>query len=213
VAEQRVVPMFSYEDVGRAADWIAAAFGFEETGRWSDESNRVTHVNMELDGGVIMLGFPSPDYQSPKHHAEVCEPARTWRQTPYIVDGVHVSVDDVDAHYGRAVAAYPCQAPVRDCDVRVRELTERAERSRELAEIGDDGIGVLQLLSPITARRHADTATARGVRARNVERRVADSDRALGGPAAGTLAREVEELDAVLAFATEGALPAREQFA
>jgi PhnB protein len=25
--------------------------------------------------------------------------------SPYIVDGVHVSVDDVDAHYGRAVAA------------------------------------------------------------------------------------------------------------
>ncbi len=31
--EQRVIPMFSYEDVGRAADWIAAAFGFTETGR------------------------------------------------------------------------------------------------------------------------------------------------------------------------------------
>jgi hypothetical protein len=30
--EQRVIPMFSYEDVGRAADWIAAAFGFTETG-------------------------------------------------------------------------------------------------------------------------------------------------------------------------------------
>jgi uncharacterized glyoxalase superfamily protein PhnB len=48
MAGQRVVPMFSYEDVGRAADWIAKAFGFEETGRWSDESGRVTHVNMEL---------------------------------------------------------------------------------------------------------------------------------------------------------------------
>jgi uncharacterized glyoxalase superfamily protein PhnB len=105
MAEQRVVPMFSYEDVGRAADWIADAFGFEETGRWSDEGGRVTHVNMELDGGVIMLGYPSPDYQSPKHHAEVCEPARIWRQTPYVIDGVHVSVDDVDTHYGRAVAA------------------------------------------------------------------------------------------------------------
>jgi uncharacterized glyoxalase superfamily protein PhnB len=103
--EQRVVPMFSYEDVGRAADWIAAAFGFTETGRWSDDEGRVTHVNMELDDGMIMLGYPSPDYQSPKHHAEVCGQARTWRQTPYVVDGVYVSVDDVDAHYRRAVAA------------------------------------------------------------------------------------------------------------
>jgi len=32
MAEQRVIPMLSYEDVGRAADWIAQAFGFEETG-------------------------------------------------------------------------------------------------------------------------------------------------------------------------------------
>src|SRR2546425_620445 len=105
MAEQRVVPMFSYEDVGRAADWIAKAFGFEEKGRWSDESGRVTHVNMELDGGMIMLGYPSADYQSPKHHAEVCDQARTWRQAPYVVDGLYVTVDDVDAHYARAQAA------------------------------------------------------------------------------------------------------------
>jgi uncharacterized glyoxalase superfamily protein PhnB len=103
--EQRVIPMFSYEDVGRAADWIAAAFGFAETGRWSDDEGRVTHLNMELDGGMIMLGYPSPDYQSPKHHAEVCEQARAWRETPYVVDGLYVSVDDVDAHYARAQAA------------------------------------------------------------------------------------------------------------
>ena len=103
--EQRVVPMFSYEDVGRAADWIAQAFGFTETGRWADDDGRVTHVNMELDGGMIMLGYPSPDYQSPKHHAETCEQARKWRETPFAVDGVHVSVDDIDAHYARAQAA------------------------------------------------------------------------------------------------------------
>lgn len=105
MAEQRVIPMFSYEDVGRAADWIAEAFGFVETGRWYDDDGKVTHVNMELDGGMIMLGYPSPDYQGPKHHAEVCEQARKWSETPFIVDGIHVSVDDVDAHFARAQAA------------------------------------------------------------------------------------------------------------
>jgi uncharacterized glyoxalase superfamily protein PhnB len=104
MSEQRVVPMFSYEDVAQAADWIAQAFGFTETGRWADDDGRVTHVNMELDGGQIMLGFASPDYQSPKHHAEVCEPARTWRETPYVVDGVFVAVDDIESHYARARA-------------------------------------------------------------------------------------------------------------
>jgi uncharacterized glyoxalase superfamily protein PhnB len=105
MAEQRVIPMFSYENVGRAADWIAEAFGFTETGRWSDEEGRVTHVNMELDGGLVMLGYPSADYQSPKHHADVCEQARKWSETPFVVDGVHVTVDDIDAHYTQAEAA------------------------------------------------------------------------------------------------------------
>ena len=105
MGDQRVVPMFSYEDVGRAADWIADAFGFEETGRWSDDDGRVTHVNMELDGGMIMLGYPSPDYESPRHHAEGCQQSRAWLQTPYVVDGVYVSVDDIDAHYAHARAA------------------------------------------------------------------------------------------------------------
>lgn len=105
MAEQRVIPMLSYEDVGRAADWIAKAFGFEETGRWTDDDGRVTHLNMELDGGIFMLGWPSPDYQSPKRHAEVCKPARKWSEVPYVVDGVLVNVDDVDSHYERAKKA------------------------------------------------------------------------------------------------------------
>ena len=105
MAEQRVIPMLSYEDAGKAADWIAEAFGFQETGRWSDDDGRVTHVNMELDGGEVMLGYPSADYRSPRRHAQKCEQARKWSETPYIVDGVHVSVDDIDAHYERAKAA------------------------------------------------------------------------------------------------------------
>jgi uncharacterized glyoxalase superfamily protein PhnB len=43
-----VIPMLSYEDPARAADWVAEAFGFRETGRWADADGRVTHVNMEL---------------------------------------------------------------------------------------------------------------------------------------------------------------------
>jgi len=105
MSEQRVVPMLSYEDAGRAADWIAEAFGFEETGRWTDGEGRATHVNMEFDGGMFMLGWPSPDYQSPKHHAEVCEHARMWSEVPYVVDGVLVNVDDIDAHFQRAKEA------------------------------------------------------------------------------------------------------------
>jgi uncharacterized glyoxalase superfamily protein PhnB len=100
----RVIPMLSYEDVAQAADWLADAFGLRETGRWTDADGRVTHVNMELSGGMVMLGSPSPQYQSPRHHAEVCEFARAWSTTPFVVDGLLVYVDDIAAHFGRAQA-------------------------------------------------------------------------------------------------------------
>jgi uncharacterized glyoxalase superfamily protein PhnB len=102
---QRVFPMIAYEDVASAADWMAEAFGFRETGRWADSDGRVTQLEMEIGGASIMLGFPSPEYQSPRHHAEDCERARAWLATPYIVDGVLVYVDDVDAHFNRAEAS------------------------------------------------------------------------------------------------------------
>jgi hypothetical protein len=74
-----VIPMLSYEDVAQAADWVARAFGFRETGRWTDADGHVTHVTMELGRGVVMLGSPSPHYRSPRHHAEVCDLAyRPW---------------------------------------------------------------------------------------------------------------------------------------
>jgi len=102
---QRAIPMLSYEDVGRAAEWISDAFGFRETGRFADEDGTVSHANMELDSAVVMLGRPSADYQGPKRHAELCEHARRWSETPFVVDGVLVYLDDVDAHFERARAA------------------------------------------------------------------------------------------------------------
>ena len=52
-----------------------------------------------------MLASPTPDYQSPKRHREVCEQARKWSAVPWIIDGVFVFVDDLDAHFRRAKAA------------------------------------------------------------------------------------------------------------
>ena len=37
-----------------------------------------------------------------KRHAESCEAARQWLALPYVIDGVHVDVDDVDAHFAQA---------------------------------------------------------------------------------------------------------------
>ena len=101
-----VVPMLSYEDVRAAADWLVRAFGFQETGeRYADERGTVSHAELEIGGGKVMLGWPGPDYRSPRRHSEECHLARKWSEVPYVIDGVHVVVEDVDAHAERARAA------------------------------------------------------------------------------------------------------------
>jgi uncharacterized glyoxalase superfamily protein PhnB len=65
----------------------------------------VVHGELELSGNVVMVASPSPDYRSPKNHAEACEQARRWSAVPWVIDGVLVFLDDVDSHYEKAVAA------------------------------------------------------------------------------------------------------------
>ena len=49
-----------------------------------------------------MLATPSPDYVSPKRLRELSTEARKMAEVPYVIDGVLVEVDDVDAHFARA---------------------------------------------------------------------------------------------------------------
>lgn len=102
----RATPMISYEDVGAAAEWLERAFGFEESGeRFEDGEGHVTHAELSLDGATVFLGWPGPEYRGPRRHAQECAQAARWLDVPWVVDGVHVEVDDVDAHCARARAA------------------------------------------------------------------------------------------------------------
>jgi PhnB protein len=60
---------------------------------------------MQAGNGLIMLASPSPDYQGPRRHRDVCEHARKWSKVPWVIDGVLVVVDDVERHFARAKAA------------------------------------------------------------------------------------------------------------
>ncbi len=101
-----VVPMPTYEDVGKASDWLCAAFGFREQQRFSDGAGHVTTTILEAPGGgAVMLGWTGSNYQSPAHHRQTCEVSALWQQVPYVVDGVLVTVVDVDQHCAHAKAA------------------------------------------------------------------------------------------------------------
>ena len=96
--------MLSYEDVGAAIEWLGAAFGFRELeeDRYTDDEGRITHAELALDGALVMLGWPGAAYRGPANHAKECDVARGWLDTPYVIDGVWIRVDDVDAHFERA---------------------------------------------------------------------------------------------------------------
>jgi len=100
-----VIPMISYEDGIAALEWLVKAFGFRERTRLTAQDGTLSHGEMEVGDGLIMLATPSSDYESPRHHRETCEQTRKWLVDPWIFDGVLVYVDDLDAHFERAKAA------------------------------------------------------------------------------------------------------------
>jgi uncharacterized glyoxalase superfamily protein PhnB len=99
-----VVPMLTYADGPAAMDWLAAAFGFEEQTRRLDDEGRVSHGEMRAGDGLVMIASTNPDYESPTAHRAHCEQADAWLRSPYVVDGVLVHVDDIEAHHARALA-------------------------------------------------------------------------------------------------------------
>ncbi len=102
----RVVPMPTYADAGGASAWLCETFGFRERERFVDDRGTVTTAILDVPGGgVVMLGWVGPNYQGPRRHRETCAAARRWQETPYIVDGILVTVEDADRHCARARAA------------------------------------------------------------------------------------------------------------
>ena len=102
MTNQTVFPMIAYENAAAAMDWLVRAFGFSERRRMTDKQGRVVHGELELSGNMVMVASPTPDYRSPKSHGESCPQARQWLAAPWVIDGVMVFVDDVDAHFRRA---------------------------------------------------------------------------------------------------------------
>jgi uncharacterized glyoxalase superfamily protein PhnB len=104
---QRIVPMLAYEDAAGAIDWLCGAFGFvEDRGvRHTDANGVVGHAEIERDGARVMLATPNADYRGPRRHRETCADAQRWLDNPWVIDGVFVEVDDVDAHHAGAVGA------------------------------------------------------------------------------------------------------------
>jgi PhnB protein len=88
-----VTPYLYYEDAAAAMDWLVRVFGFEARMRMENDQGRVSHGELKLGDGLVMIGEPGSGYENPNK--------RGGRATA----GVNVYVDDVDAHFERAKAA------------------------------------------------------------------------------------------------------------
>jgi len=87
-----ITPYLLYEDGAAAVDFLTKAFGFREVLRSESPEGRVWHAELALGEGNVFLGEPGSDYKNPK---------RLGANTI----GVHVYVDDADAHFKHARTA------------------------------------------------------------------------------------------------------------
>ncbi|MBV9960837.1 MAG: hypothetical protein JO072_01205 [Parafilimonas sp.] len=95
--------MLSYENGIEAIDWLCNAFGFVENKEMRFmENGIVTHAELKLNDNIVMLATPTPDYISINRQRNEYTQMNKWLSVPYIVNGLLVYVDDVDAHFKTA---------------------------------------------------------------------------------------------------------------
>ena len=84
-----------YDDPAAAIDWLCTAFGFKVRIKVEGEGGAIVHSELELEGGLIMVGAASRDKASgsPRSHGGI----NTQRLMAF--------VDDVDAHCAHARAS------------------------------------------------------------------------------------------------------------
>lgn len=100
---QDVIPMLAYENGITSVEWLKQAFGFEENIEMRFvENNVLTHAELNVGTSIIMIATPTSDYESINKHRKHCEEMDKWLHVPWVVNGVLVYVENVDAHFKRA---------------------------------------------------------------------------------------------------------------
>jgi uncharacterized glyoxalase superfamily protein PhnB len=82
-----IVPILVYEDVGKALEFLARAFGFKERLR-AEWGGSLSHAQMDIGAGSIMLGKQGGPFTAPSGDT--------------VSQYAHVHVDNVDQHFAKA---------------------------------------------------------------------------------------------------------------
>jgi uncharacterized glyoxalase superfamily protein PhnB len=83
-----IVPILVYDDVDKAIEWLCRVFGLSERLRASGAGGRITHAQLSIGNGDVMIGASGAEFRAP-HGDEVSQ---------YVL----VQVEDVDQHFAQA---------------------------------------------------------------------------------------------------------------
>jgi len=93
-----IIPAMRYRNAPAAIEWLCQAFGFEKHLVVPGENGTITHAELTLGNGMMMLGsIRDNEFTKLVKQPDQLDGVET--QCPYVV------VKDADAHYARAVAA------------------------------------------------------------------------------------------------------------
>ncbi|MGH9319540.1 MAG: VOC family protein [Vicinamibacteria bacterium] len=96
----RITASVFYDDPVAAIDWLCRAFGFEVRLKVEGDDGSIVHSELVLGEGLIMVGGTGQG-ERPEHRLMVSPRSTGGGNTQNLA----VFVDDVDAHYERALAA------------------------------------------------------------------------------------------------------------
>ncbi len=89
----QIIPYLYYEDASSAIESLETAFGFETVSAVRDDEGTVWTATLRTGNGLVMVG-PGMDHFG----------TRAVTDPEFVSSMAFVIVDDVDAHYRRAVA-------------------------------------------------------------------------------------------------------------
>lgn len=94
VDRQQIFPYLTYADAPAAIDWLRRVFGFELAKSYSSADGRIAHATLSHHGLYVMV---SSEFEQLGNVAPRGDQVATSR--------IHMHVDDIEAHYQRALLA------------------------------------------------------------------------------------------------------------
>jgi uncharacterized glyoxalase superfamily protein PhnB len=93
-----VIPGLRYKDAVAMIEWLCRAFGFEKNAVYMGSGETVSHAQLTLGGGMVMIGSVENGSGASVLMVQPSEVGGRETQAPYLV------VEDCDAAYARAKA-------------------------------------------------------------------------------------------------------------